>query len=93
LEAVRWLVDPILKQDPREVDLNGNPPLFWAIRHGNLEMAKLLNSPSMIRHTYLIEDTALHIAAINGEKETIKWLLKKGAEVGATNRQLETPSP
>ena len=70
-----------------------DPPIFWIIRKGNVELLRLLISKGADVNTKAHSGrTPLHYSAAElGRLEMLKLLLSRGADVNAKNDYLETP--
>lgn len=74
--------------------VSGNyPPLIKAAQQGNItEIDELYRSGENIGQTTIGNQTALHLAAIEGQNEMVKWLLAREANPLAQDQNGKTPA-
>ncbi|KAI1027161.1 hypothetical protein LB504_008016 [Fusarium proliferatum] len=90
-ELVQYLV---VSQDPNLHDGGGMPVLSWAASRGHLTVVRFLVEHNMdiaIDKNDYYGYTPLLLAARNGHKMTVEYLLGKGASVQAADRHGRTP--
>ncbi|KAF5616930.1 ankyrin protein [Fusarium sp. NRRL 25303] len=91
-ELVQHLV---LSQDANLCDGGGMSVLSWAASRGHLEVVRILAEQSTANIAIDKDDhygcTPLILAARNGHKTIVEYLLKKGASTHATDRHGRTP--
>lgn len=66
-------------------------PLHFAVKAGRMDMVKYLVEKNIIVNPHCIFDSALHIAARNGDRDIWDYLVAHGADINALNCQMETP--
>jgi uncharacterized protein len=68
--------------DPNTVDPRGQPVLHTAARAGALEVIKaLLNAGAEVDRRNPSGETAIMIAALNGRRSVVEWMLSKEAQI------------
>jgi hypothetical protein len=80
-------------RDAEALDLLATSPnlAMEALRAGAVRMAAADNFLAAIQHYAYAGDTALHVAAAAYRPEIMRYLIEKGANVGARNRRGATP--
>jgi hypothetical protein len=80
-------------RDAEALDLLATSPnlAMEALRAGAVRMAAADNFLTAIQHYVYAGDTALHVAAAAYRPEIMRYLIEKGANVGARNRRGATP--
>ncbi len=72
--------------DPNTVDPNGVPGLVLAVRDGSLKVAHLLlaQNKTHLEARTPQDESALMMAALNGNEDLVKLLMAKGADINKT---------
>lgn len=82
------------KTDPNARNMEGALPLHAACVSGSLPVVQRLYA---VTTTTDIENalgyTPLHLASMGGHVAVVEFLIEKGADINATNKDLKTPSP
>jgi len=73
-------------------DAEGNTPIFYAVKNGNLDSIKyLIANGSNIFQKNNSGETLLHIASYKNRFHIFKYLYNKGLDVNLKNKKNETP--
>lgn len=89
-------VDAILSRKRSLINIQNNSdesPLLYSVKRGNYSISKLLlaNGADVSDHDSPDLQTALHIAAANGDEDLTTLLVKHGAHINITDAYDETP--
>ncbi|RYP46521.1 hypothetical protein DL768_007293 [Monosporascus sp. mg162] len=89
VDAVRTLIEAGAALDV--LDASGNTPLHWAAYKGHKDVVEYLQQDANKKLRDNNGQTALHLAAIAGMEETVKLLVRAGADKEAKDRGGRTP--
>ncbi|KAF5697106.1 zinc finger protein [Fusarium globosum] len=79
------------KTDPNAHDVDGGLPLHAACASGALPIVQRLYAVTTTSHKYVSGNTPLHVASRGGHVAVVEFLIRKGEDINASNKDLETP--
>ena len=92
LPKLEGVLTPVAAADVNTRDKLGNPPVWYACKHGNKAMiCYLLERGALTNILGAGGDSPLHNAFLSGNKQAVQVLIEAGASPNLVNTQGETP--
>jgi len=92
IEIAEWLIEQGADINAKTSTSDGTTPIYYAIRAGLLELAKLLKDNNAdMKVTDKDGGTLMHTAAEYGKTRIMEWLKQEGFDINAKNNEGKTP--
>ena len=91
-EVLQRCPQPFYPKDVNVVDVRGNTPLYYAARHGNMDICKfLIEKGALLNFQCECQNTAFHMVFLSGRLDLCLYLFEKGADPNLINVDGQTP--